>query len=387
MKTKDANSKISLYKLLGDKTVGFPNNFYLVLASKVGPTLLSRVKKSQSTVTMNILGNTVEFSYPTLGIRINGVPIKGSGNGMTWLASVIVDSFKKEASGELDIKRPDSRTRRNDRNDFNKAEGTFFPKIYKSIQYHSGMKDLGTARRGAHKLRLFLTEDEYKEYAEDEAGWTRHENPKMVYYTSNRAKTVDLTDTGYRADQLMFALNNFRSQESAAEKVINIPELTEIALRPKDYRYVVVSGDEVFSVETGTSGLKCKPISMRYWDDIIKELAHSKRSVDMQYHDYKQWIYEEGKKESKKSWEEYLQTDRAKKVDIVDSIKSERSSILHMIPLIEKYGLDSWVEGMVLHIYPDNNDQVVELKGHAEEGGFECEFVHNDKVITRVDIA
>lgn len=382
------------YRLLSSKEFGFPNNFYFVLVAKLIPLTSAKAKKEgNSTTNMKVLGNDVSCTSPKLSLSINGVHIPAEGSGMSWIKSVVIECFKLENSGQLVINRPDNRTRRNDRNDFRKAEGTFFTTLYKSIQYVSGKKDLGTARKGSALKQLFLTEDEYNKYADGSNLFTRHENKDCVYYTPRSVITYDLTDTGYRADQLMFALSNYQVYESAADKVLNIPELLEIAIRPnlENPHYVVVSGKEAFQATSHREGPPTlKPINLTYWDNVIKDIVKqipSPSTPDPTYVAYKEWLSKTGKKQSKSTYAEFLETPEGKESQIADSINVELPHpVVGCSSLINEFQLDVWKEGPCIHIYPEDDDQADYLIKEIESKGYEVDTITDNGTITRIDV-
>lgn len=387
------NSIIQRYKLLGGPT-GSSHNFYFCLAAKIMPVLLdkrhSNTKNDQRKYVFDVLGNRVVFEFPKLSLSINGVPLSNIGKGVEWFKSCIEECFSKEAEGSLVINRPGNRTRREDRNEFNKAEGTFFTTLYKPVVYASGSKDFGAARKSSVRNAFYLTDKEYHEYADGNADFEKHENAAGTYWTNKKAITVDLTYTRLRADQLAFAIQNYSRQETAAERVLNYPELREIVSRPKSRYYVVVSGDEAFlAVTSDNHAPEVKNLRMHYWEAIIKGLSkETKPSANADYVNYKAWLSETNKKASKSSWEEYCKSGRTIDSRIMDSVFEELPlPWVGCMKLIKEYDLEVWLEGITLHIYPDTDEQANKLIEEIEEIGYTVQTIEDEGTITRLDVS
>ena len=296
-----------LYKLLPsiDK-----RNFFFVLASKIVPHLLNRrAKKGESNMTISpdINGNKVVFSYPKLSLTVNGVKIPAKGEGMKWFSDAVHKIFAMETKGELKINRPEGFTRKKERLQFKSAEGTVFTTMVNSVAYATGELDLSV--KGTASNKLFLTETQYNQ-VKNKDKFEEHDNGVQKYYIRKGTKFIDITKTGKPATRAIHALQFFDRanqieflEEAGLSEIITNPDVT-------DPTYVVVDGDEVF-ICTAHEGRQptIKKVIVHKKEIKHQELSEdAAESLEREYQEFKRWCKNTGKPVNAKSYEEFAET-------------------------------------------------------------------------------
>lgn len=286
----------------------YPDNFYLVLTSRIAPILTDKkkLKSDQTSTEFKVLGNDVKFSYPKLSISINGTKIPASSpEGMKWFQDVLKNSIQMETSKELSISRPDNRSLSKDRADFNKTEISMFEQLYKSATVNANhTKNLDVqGARGASK-KQFLTSEQYDKYQPD--GFTKYHNDSGDYYVKTGINVLDVTPE--KLNKAMWALQNPDGNNGQAEYLARGP-LGDLLTNQDDTNpfTVVVSGQEAFLVEHNSMGdIKVKNINVSN-DNVSEVMKNYKgaKDVDPVAVEYKNWLAENKLKPSEKNFDKF----------------------------------------------------------------------------------
>jgi len=338
---EDARANTSMYKLLSNPDVGFANNFYCLLVSKLAPLLLDKKKQnrdseSSSVQQYTIMGNLVVYSpasasnpHPQLIINYNRVQVPGTGGGLKWLQDAIVECFNMEAKGTLTIQRPEGRSRANDRADFKKAQGTFLPKLYKKVtRDDSGIQDLGSMRKGTANKKPILFGKDYL-LASNRDEFIEKKNEKCTYYVSKKVHCVDITEEKVSASKAMYAMNHWHDNEKSADLVFECKPLLQVVAQP-DHEcpyYVIVSGEHAFFVTSNRhtpTGIEIRNINVPSdLKGMEKKKEYRNYDVDPVYMEYTRWLKENGHKhQSERLFNEFKKSKRYEEVSHQDDIEA-----------------------------------------------------------------
>lgn len=173
-------------------------NFYFNLAQKLAKYIAPKFNREKISASFQILDNSVEFSYGNdeLVVKINGKKFTGKGKGIRVLEEVIEDIFRAEAHGDVTVTR-DKGSYISDRSEFNRAKGTLFPRIYKSVVWNAdGTKNSEVS--GSRNKAIALTERQYRNATSVKS--FKSENFHEVsceaglIYVNNDAEFIDFTD-------------------------------------------------------------------------------------------------------------------------------------------------------------------------------------------------
>lgn len=286
----------------------FPDNFYLVLASRVAPILKDKkkLKSDQTQTEFKVLGNDVKFSYPKLSIYINGTKVPASStDGMKWFKDIIYNAIQMETNNSLSISRPEGRTLPKDRSDFNKTDISMFKQLFKSTtvnEDHTKNLDVQGAR-GASKKR-FLTQEQFDKYQPE--GFTKYSNTSGDYYVKTGVNVIDITPENL--NKAMHMLNMPNGNNRQAEYLARGPLGDLLTNHDETNPFtVVVSGQEAFLVEHNSSGdfkVQNINVSNNKVSEVMKNYKGAKE-VDPVAIEYKNWLSENKLKPSEKNFNKF----------------------------------------------------------------------------------
>lgn len=286
----------------------FPDNFYLVLASRVAPILTDKkkLKSDQTQTEFKIFGNDVKFSYPKLSISINGTKVPTSStDGMKWFKDIIYNAIQMETNNSLFISRPEGRTLPKDRADFNKTDISMFKQLFKSTtvnEDHTKNLDVQGAR-GASKKR-FLTQEQFDKYQPD--GFTKYSNTSGDYYVKTGIDVIDITPENL--NKAMHMLNMPNGNNRQAEYLARGPLGNLLTNHDETNPFtVVVSGQEAFLVEHNSFGdfkVQNINVSNNKVSEVMKNYKGAKE-VDPVAIEYKNWLSENKLKPSEKNFNKF----------------------------------------------------------------------------------
>lgn len=190
------------YQSLSNKS---PDNFYFNLAQRAVKYISPINVRNGIEVSWSILNNTVLFKYSSKGIVLNvcGKYYSTKQTTLKALESLIYNIFQDDLKGILDIERPDNRTIVHDRIDFNRAPGTMFNSLYKSVtKDKQGLKNkaiLGSRNTSpVFTSRQFELAKSVKSFKP--SNFIKISNSYNTYYVNKSVSHLDFSDTTFIGD-------------------------------------------------------------------------------------------------------------------------------------------------------------------------------------------
>lgn len=205
-----------------------PNNLYFLLAQKTIKYINSTNNKNKINLSWNLLGNKIDFFYgdDQVNLVVNHKRFTGTGTNLKALEGALYDLFQGELKGEVVLNRPDNRSVLSDRNDFNKASGTCFSKLYKSVAWDKeGKKNSEVLQNRSNAFAL--TVQQYKNSLNvpsfKKTNFELVEREGVSFYKNKRVEFIDFNSAhfiGNTGEKEEVSVDMFQSILSNQEKYL-----------------------------------------------------------------------------------------------------------------------------------------------------------------------
>jgi len=182
-----------------------PNNLYFQIAQKTAKHITATTNKNKINIELSVLGNKVNFYYGDnqVNLVLGGKRYTGKGPSIKALEEALYNLFQGELKGEVALQRPDGRTMLSDRNDFNKAPGTCFTKLYKSVAWDKEGKR-NSEVLGSRSNAVALTEQQFTNASSVKAfkadNFKRVSEGGVTFFLNKKTKFIDFTNAEFKSE-------------------------------------------------------------------------------------------------------------------------------------------------------------------------------------------
>ena len=179
-----------------------PNNLYFNIAQKAAKYITPVNNKNKINTSWTILGNPISFYYggDQVNLVVGNKRYVGHGSNLKALEEALYNLFQGELKGEVSLSRPDNRSMLSDRNDFNKASGTCFSSLYKSVACDKEGKKNAEVK-GSRSNAYALTEKQFENASTvksfKQSNFTKINREGTQFYINKGVEFLDFNATKF----------------------------------------------------------------------------------------------------------------------------------------------------------------------------------------------
>lgn len=251
-----------------------PKNLYFLLAQKAIKYINSTNNKNKINTSWNLLGNQIDFFYGNdqVNLVVNNKRFTGTGANLKALEGALYDLFQGELKGEVALNRPNNRSVLSDRNDFKKASGTCFSKLYKSVAWDKEGKR-NSEVLGSRSNAIVLTERQFENASSvksfNQNNFKKVNTDGVVFYLNKGAKLIDFNNTEFKSEAdgptKDLSVSEFEYVLQDIDKNLGMwartPELFQLSQNIDSYiNTVLLYKGHVYIVFVNQSGYSIKPV-------------------------------------------------------------------------------------------------------------------------------